>query len=227
MPGHSGGTNWGAVAADPDSGELFVLSKALPTMIRLVMPGVSEPGTSRTGRPTIVGATKRRGSRSEAGDALLKGPVRFTSPYDFMFTSTYLVADRSTVVGNRRLRSQHRRHQVAGAARQPSRRRPEIGIPPTSGAHWPRGGLLLTGGGLLFAASGSDKTFRAYDRRTGQVIWTYALPAASDGVPASYEAGGRQYILVPVAAANGWNAARFPTLPPAPEGSYMAFALPK
>jgi outer membrane protein assembly factor BamB len=101
----------------------------------------------------------------------------------------------------------------------------ELGIPPDTGAHWPRGGLLLTGGGLLFAASGSDKSLRAYDRRTGRVVWTHALPAASDGVPASYEAGGRQFIVVPVAAGHGWNPARFPTLPPPPEGAYVAFAL--
>jgi glucose dehydrogenase len=226
MPGHSGGTNWGAVAADPGSGELFVLSKALPTMIRLVMPGVSEPGASRTGRATLVPADEAARLTKEANDALLRGPVRFTSPYDFMFTSTYLspigppwseIVAYDLNSGDIKWRVPH------GSVAAPA----EIGIPPTSGAHWPRGGLLLTAGGLLFAASGSDKGFRAYDRRTGQVIWTYALPAASDGVPASYEAAGRQYVLVPVAAANGWNPARFPTPPPAPEGSYMAFALPK
>jgi len=103
----------------------------------------------------------------------------------------------------------------------------ELGIPDDSGAHWPRGGLLATAGGLLFATSGSDKTLRAYDRKTGRLVWTRALPAASDGVPASYEAGGRQFILVPVAAGHGWNPARFPTLPPPPDGAYVAFALPR
>jgi quinoprotein glucose dehydrogenase len=226
MPGHSGGTNWGAVAADPVNGELYVLSKALPTMIRLVMPGVSEPGSSRTGRPTIVSAEEAARLTREANDALLKGPVRFTSPYDFMFTSTYLspigppwseIVAYDLNTGDVKWRVPH------GSVAAPA----ELGIPADSGAHWPRGGLLLTGGGLLFAASGSDKTLRAYDRKTGKVVWTFPLPAASDGVPASYEAGGRQFILVPVAAANGWNPARFPTLPPAPEGAYIAFALPK
>ena len=166
MPGHSGGTNWGAVAADPGNGELFVLSKALPTMIRLVMPGVSEPGTSRTGRATIVSADEAARLTREANEALLKGPVRFTSPYDFMFTSTYLspigppwseIVAYDLNSGDIKWRVPH------GSVAAPA----EIGIPPTSGAHWPRGGLLLTAGGLLFAASGSDKTFRAYDRRTG------------------------------------------------------------
>jgi quinoprotein glucose dehydrogenase len=103
---------------------------------------------------------------------------------------------------------------------------PSVGLPADAGAHWPRGGLLATAGGLLFAASGSDRTFRAYDRGTGKLVWTKDLPAASEGVPATYEIGGRQFIVVPVAAAHGWNPPRFPTLPAPPAGSYVAFALP-
>ena len=140
--------------------------------------------------------------------------MRFTSPYDFMFTSTYLspigppwseIVAYDLNTGDIKWRVPH------GRVAAPS----ELGIPADSGAHWPRGGLLATAGGLLFAASGSDKTLRAYDRQTGRVVWTHALPAASDGVPASYEIGGRQFIVVPVAAGHGWNPARFPSLPPA------------
>jgi quinoprotein glucose dehydrogenase len=200
MPGHSGGTNWGGVAVDPERGELYVRSIALPTLMRLIPPDAPASGASAS------------------------GPVRYTSPYDFMFSSTYLspigppwaeITAYDLNTGEIRWRVPH------GSVAAPA----ELGIPPDTGAHWPRGGLLLTGGGLLFAASGSDKSLRAYDRRTGRVVWTHALPAASDGVPASYEAGGRQFIVVPVAAGHGWNPARFPTLPPPPEGAYVAFAL--
>jgi quinoprotein glucose dehydrogenase len=226
MPGHSGGTNWGGIAADPDRGEVYVLSKALPTLLRLHLPGVSEPGTSRTGEATTIGAGEVARLARESGAALAKGPVRFTSPYDFMLTSTYLspigppwseIVAYDLNTGDISWRAPH------GSVSAP----PEVGIPADSGAHWPRGGLLATAGGLLFAASGSDKTLRAYDRRSGKVIWSYTLPAASDGVPATYEAGGRQFILVPVAAQHGWNPARFPTLPPPPPGAYIAFALPQ
>jgi quinoprotein glucose dehydrogenase len=226
MPGHSGGTNWGGVAADPDNGLLYVRSMALPALLRVFLPGSNEPGTSRTGGATIVSADDSARMTRQANELLQKGPVRFTSPYDFMFSSTYLspigppwseIVAYDLNTGEIKWRIPH------GTVAAP----PELGIPADSGAHWPRGGLLATAGGLLFGASGSDKTMRAYDRATGKLVWTFPLPAASDGVPATYEAGGRQFIVVPVAAGHGWNPARFPTLPPAPESSYIAFALPR
>jgi glucose dehydrogenase len=225
MPGHSGGTNWGGVAVDPERGELYVRSMALPALLRLYLPGASQFGSSRTGPQTIVSADESARLTKAAAEAQSKGPLRLTSPYDFMFTSTYLapigppwseITAYDLNTGDIKWRVPH------GSVAAPS----ELGIPADSGAHWPRGGLLATAGGLLFAASGSDKTLRAYDRATGRLVWTRALPAASDGVPATYEAGGRQFIVVPVAAAHGWNPPRFPTLPPAPESAYVAFALP-
>jgi quinoprotein glucose dehydrogenase len=204
------------VAADPDKGELYVLSKALPTMMRLVMPGVSQPDASRTGPLSIVSAEDAARLTSQANEALAKGSVRFTWPYAFLFTSTYLspigtpwseIVAYDLNTGDVKWRVPH------GSVTTPA----ELGILPESGAHCLRGGLLLTGGGLLLAASGSDKTMRAYDRRTGHLVWTQPLPAACDGVPAFYEVGGRRYILVPAAAGHGWNAARFPTLASARE----------
>jgi quinoprotein glucose dehydrogenase len=226
MPGHSGGTNWGGAAADASRGELYVLSKALPAMIRILAPGGSAPGTSRAGPATVVSSDEVERLKAQGRAALVNGPLRYTSPYDFMFTSTYLspigppwseIVAYDLNTGDITWRVPH------GGVAAPT----SVGIPTDSGAHWPRGGLLATAGGLLFAASGSDRTFRAYDRATGKVVWTHSLPAASDGVPATYEIGGRQYIVVPVAAAHGWNPARFGALPPPPAGAYIAFALPQ
>jgi quinoprotein glucose dehydrogenase len=56
------------------------------------------------------------------------------------------------------------------------------------------------------------------------VLWEYELPAATEGVPAVYEAGGRQFVVVPVGGvghfANGLG------LPKPGPSQYMAFALP-
>jgi quinoprotein glucose dehydrogenase len=97
-----------------------------------------------------------------------------------------------------------------------------------TGAHWPRGGPLVTGGGLVFVATGSDRKFRAYDRDTGKVVWEVDTPVASDGVPASFESNGRQMIVIPAASGLGSNAVRVNGKPvmSAGQGEYIAFALP-
>jgi glucose dehydrogenase len=67
----------------------------------------------------------------------------------------------------------------------------------------------VTAGGLVFFATGSDRRFRAYDRDNGREVWSMELPATSEGMPATYEILGRQFIVVPVAAGTGMFAARF------------------
>jgi quinoprotein glucose dehydrogenase len=86
---------------------------------------------------------------------------------------------------------------------------PELTIPSDTGSHFPRSGPLVTAGGLVFFATGSDRRFRAYDRDNGREVWSTELLAASEGMPATYEIDGRQFIVVPVAAGPGMFAARF------------------
>jgi quinoprotein glucose dehydrogenase len=97
------------------------------------------------------------------------------------------------------------------------------------GAVAPRGGPVVTAGGLVFAATSTDRKFRAYDQDTGKVLWEAELPAGSDGVPAIYEAKGRQYVVIPVGG-NGYLPPNIPTNPPMPQpgpGEYRAYALPQ
>jgi glucose dehydrogenase len=89
-----------------------------------------------------------------------------------------------------------------------------------------------TAGGLIFFATGSDRRLRAYDRDNGREVWAMELPAASEGMPATYEIGGRQFIVVPVAAGTGMFAARFGGTVPGGRGGaggvsgqYIALAL--
>ena len=54
-----------------------------------------------------------------------------------------------------------------------------------TGSFFPRGGVLVTAGGLVFVATSTDRKLRAYDEDTGKVVWETNLPAASEGVPGS------------------------------------------
>lgn len=97
-----------------------------------------------------------------------------------------------------------------------------------TGARDPRGGPVLTAGGLIFAATASDHKVRAYDEDNGKVLWEYELPTGSDGIPSVYEVGGREYIAFCVAAGDGLNLGprRDPPSSP-PPNAYVVFALPK
>ncbi len=78
------------------------------------------------------------------------------------------------------------------------------------------GGPVITAGGLLFIAATKDGFFRAYDRKTGVVLWQTKLPAAGFATPSVYQVNGRQYVVI---ACGG---AKLGT----PKGNqYVAFAL--
>jgi quinoprotein glucose dehydrogenase len=80
------------------------------------------------------------------------------------------------------------------------------------------GGAIVTQNGLLLiAATTYDNKFRAYDKKTGTLLWETVLPAAGNATPSTYMVNGKQYIVI--ACGGGKNGA--PS-----GGTYVAFALP-
>jgi PQQ-dependent dehydrogenase (methanol/ethanol family) len=57
------------------------------------------------------------------------------------------------------------------------------------------GGALTTAGGLMFTGEG-DGWFRAYDAKSGDVLWSFFAGAGVNAPPASYSIDGKQYIVV-------------------------------
>ena len=91
------------------------------------------------------------------------------------------------------------------------------------GSQAPRGGPVATASGLLFVGTAGDRTFRARDAATGRVLWEHKLDAATEGVPAIFEVGGREYITIPVGGDGLFPHKGQPT--PGPN-RYVTFALP-
>ncbi len=58
------------------------------------------------------------------------------------------------------------------------------------------GGAVVTAGGLLFIAATKDGKFRAYNKRTGKLLWQTDLPAAGFATPSIYEVNGKQYVVI-------------------------------
>jgi len=68
------------------------------------------------------------------------------------------------------------------------------GIPITGTENY--GGPLVTKGGLVFIAATQDEKIRAFDKKTGKMVWQAQLPAAGYATPAAYEIDGKQYIVI-------------------------------
>jgi len=80
------------------------------------------------------------------------------------------------------------------------------------------GGPLVTANGLLFiGATTYDKKFRAFDKRTGKLLWETLLPFSGNATPSLYMVNGRQFVVI--ACGGGKNDAES-------GGTYVAFALP-
>ncbi len=58
------------------------------------------------------------------------------------------------------------------------------------------GGALVTAGGLVFIGYSNDDKFRAFDVKTGDVLWETKLPAAGTANPVTYEIDGDQYLFM-------------------------------
>jgi len=57
------------------------------------------------------------------------------------------------------------------------------------------GGILATAGGLVFTGEGNGQ-FKAYDSKTGSMLWNFQAGAGVNAPPSSYTVDGKQYIVV-------------------------------
>ena len=54
---------------------------------------------------------------------------------------------------------------------------------------------LTTAGGLVFVGD-MDRWFKAFDVKTGELVWKVRLSEGAHGYPITYSAGGKQFIAV-------------------------------
>jgi quinoprotein glucose dehydrogenase len=85
------------------------------------------------------------------------------------------------------------------------------------------GGSVVTAGGLVFIAATTDRRVRAFDAKTGRVLWQAELEAGGHATPMTYMTkGGRQLVVV---AAGGGGFLR--AVSPALSDTLVAYALPE
>jgi quinoprotein glucose dehydrogenase len=102
----------------------------------------------------------------------------------------------------------------------------EKGIRNTGSYRPTRNGPVVTAGGLIFMATASDRMVHAYDKDSGKLLWERELEANPDGIPAVYEAGGREYVAFFAGAGRSYTGIAWKAAKPEAQGYYV-FALPK
>ncbi len=62
------------------------------------------------------------------------------------------------------------------------------------------GPVLATAGGVVFSGGTNDRLFRAFDAKSGKILWEYPTISGVNGVPVSFAVDGKQYVAVQ----SGW-----------------------
>lgn len=195
MPGNNGGANWGGAAVDPSAGMLYVISKDLPAMLKLAP---REP---------------RKQPASGSNE-------RYYSGFGFMITSAGL----SPIAPPWASLTAYDLNEGAIKWKIPLGEVPELAAKgfDNTGVHFPKAGPIVTAGGLIFTGT-RDRKLRATDKDTGRLLWEKEVSAGMEGIPAIYELGGREYLVLCAAAQAGI----VPAAQKEPiHGAYVAFALP-
>ena len=87
--------------------------------------------------------------------------------------------------------------------------------------------LVTTGGGLVFGGDDNGR-FRAFDDKTGKVLWETNLGSPVSGFPITYASGGKQYVAVTTGPSLVSTSALglTPELKPGNGANIFVFALP-
>lgn len=202
MPGNQGGSNWGSTAGHPTEGRVYVIGFNVPTIIRLLKPGETRPARAN-GNPE---ETVQEGYPTTDGfglfPTLVKPPYTTLTAYDL---NTGAIAWQKGLGDDLRLLP--------------------LGIKGTGSAATVKGGLIVTGSGLVFATA-ADRKVHVYDNANGNELATFPLGGPTSGGPSMYEHGGRQYLLVTASATQPTGPGAVPTPHSGPTG-LVAWALPR
>jgi glucose dehydrogenase len=201
MPGNQGGSNWGSTAGSPGDGRVYVIGFNVPTIIRLLKPGETRP--ARGANPEEI---VKDGYPTTDGFGLY--PTIVKPPYT---TLTAYDLNKGAIAWQKGLGDDLRLLP--------------LGITGTGSAVTVKGGLIVTGTGLVFATA-ADRKVHVYDTGTGGELATLPLGGPTSGGPSMYEHGGRQYLLVTASGVQPTGPGAVPTPHKGPTG-LVAYALPR
>jgi quinoprotein glucose dehydrogenase len=187
VPGLIGGASWAGAALDPETNLLYVPSVTYPYVLRVVEP--------ETGDLSYVGEILRN-LQGPQGLPLTKPPYGRITAIDLdTGEHLWMIPHGSGPRDHPSLKDLHL---------------PALG--------WSSRGFVLVTKTLLFAVQGPhfsqilaargnsaeqfavtrEPRFRAFDKKSGDLVAEIELPANAGGSPITYEAAGRQFVVVPI-----------------------------
>ena len=211
LPNMTGGANWQGGAADPETGMLYVSSGTSVSQMTLnpdnvgvepkPLPAPGTPGSAPGGR----GAGAAGGAPAGGRGAQPPGPRMFgpqglpliKPPYGRITAINLNSGDLAWTIANGEAPDWIKNHPALKGVQLPRTGRYEhVGLMVTKS-------LLFAGegSGLFAVPPGSGgPMFRAHDKKTGDIVAEFKLPANQSGIPMTYLAGGKQFIVVAVGA---------------------------
>jgi len=171
LPGIIGGANWGGAAADVERGILYVKASNSASLLEVVE---ADPSAVEGRYSVDLG---NMGANLPNGLPLIKPPYGTLTAID-MNAGDQLwqvpVGDMPNVRNHPALRG--------------------VDLPPRLGASG-AAGPLLTAGRLVFLTGGGS-TLYAFDAESGEEVWSASLGQRGYANPMTYEAAGRQYLVI-------------------------------
>ena len=184
-PGYQGGSNWNGAAFDPDTGTMFVPLRKAPMAAALLTPDPSRTDWRYLRAPSVF-------IQGPRGLPIVRPPWSLVTATDMN-------------------RGRHTWSRSIGPASDYIRQHPDLqGLDldfDNMGHPMIRPSPLVTATLLFLAEAGhlsgdpGGPMFRAYDKRTGEVVAEIELPAKASGAPMTYFHEGYQYIVIAVATA--------------------------
>ena len=197
FPGYNGGVDWGGIAVDPENNIMITNYNNMPNYNQLIpreevdAMGVL-PITDPNYDPDVGGGS--HGSVSPQAQAPYG--IRVNAGWRVPFTG--LLCKQPPYGGIAAIDLETREvlwDRPFGSARKngpfgiPSMLPIDIGTPNN-------GGGFVTASGLFFIAAATDDILRAIDIETGEEVWSVVLPAGGQATPMTYEAEGRQIVVI-------------------------------
>jgi quinoprotein glucose dehydrogenase len=197
FPGYNGGVDWGGIAVDPEKGILITNYNNMPNYNQLIPRAqVDEMGILPITDPNYDSSAGSGSHGSISPQAL--------SPYGIQVNAGWrvplsgLLCKEPPYGGIAAIDLATREvlwDRPFGSARKngpfgiPSMLPVDIGTPNN-------GGGVVTASGLFFIAAATDDILRAIDIETGEEVWQVELPAGGQATPMTYEAGGKQIVVI-------------------------------